>query len=91
MTVICKTGQYSDYLDLTVFEKGGWNYREGDAINVVGEIRKRKPREGSRVWETQLVAKTFTAGDDKLAPRPKRSGEPQNDTHEAPPDDDVDF
>ena len=94
VTVLVKTGRFPDYFDLTVFEHGLGQWQMGDAVNIVGELRKRKPRDGSSIWEVQMVAQQFTEGDGNKAPRPRQSSggpAPSKAPPAIDPTDDVDF
>jgi hypothetical protein len=87
LTVMVMAGKFPDYHDVTLFQPPSFKLEEGLAVTIVGELQKDKPKERGGKWETRLIARQITKGDDSKAPRPKRSGERQ----EAPIDDDLEF
>ena len=87
-TVMVSGGRFPDWHEFVVFEKAAFPLVEGLAVTVVGDIQKRKPKEGSKDWKVEFIARQITKGDDSKAPRPKRSGERQQ---EMPADDDINF
>lgn len=99
LTVLCQAGKYPNYYDLVVFTPPpGIQLEEGLAVTVNGELSKRKPKDGEKNWELQLVARSFTRGDDSAAPRPKRSTDNERgsyrkpERYDGPPaDDDIAF
>lgn len=93
VTCMCQAGKYPSFFDLTVFDGSLGRWVEGDAVNVSGELSMRKPKEGSRDWTVQLIARKMEKGDDAKAPRPRASSDRREQNTEAPPADygDVDF
>ena len=74
LTLMCQSGKFPNYYDVTVFQPpANLQLEEGLAVTVNGELSMRKPRDGGNKWELQLVARSFAKGDDASAPRPKRS------------------
>ena len=81
LTVMCQCGKYPNYYDVVVFQPpGNVQLEEGLAVTISGELSKSKPKDGGNEWKLQLVARKFEPGDDRTAPRPKRSEDGQRHT-----------
>jgi hypothetical protein len=97
LTVLVQAGKYPDYQDVVLFQPPSFPLEEGTPVTISGELQKRRPKDGEKEWKLQLVARRIDKGDDRLAPRPKHSGERQRreaTPKESPPideSDDVDF
>lgn len=78
ITVLVQSGKFADYQEVVAFQPPPFALLDGLAVTINGELSKRKPKEGSKEWTVQLVARGWEMGDEAKAPRPKRSGERQN-------------
>jgi hypothetical protein len=92
LTVVCWAGgKYPDYFDVTVFhsdaELGRWG--EGEAVNISGELSKRKPKEAGGPRTLELIARKIEQGNANVAPVPKER--PAAPAPSQDHDDDVSF
>lgn len=91
LTVLVQAGKWPDYHEVVMFQPAAFPLNEGDAINVAGEIQKKKPKDGGNTWTVELIGRVVTKGDDEKAPRPRRSVDRPPTHTTMPVEDDVDF
>ncbi len=90
VTVLCHAGKFAERFDVTLFKAPEFPLEEGAAVNVVGDLSMRKPKEPGGKWELQMIGRTITKGDTEKAPWPKGQSAP-TPRQEAPIDDDLLF